>query len=231
MWLTTRHFPTTRPLMKLDCKRTGPYTISMIINQNSYKLDLPKTMRNHNVFQVSQLDHYTPPVIGQPSSEPHPVIVDDLGEWAVQWILDTKLHYRRLHYLIQRAGYNNIRTSWELLEILENACESIDKFQRDHQNKTRRSRKSDLGSGGIDAMEICRLTSFGHFLVSISFVGTRSSTNGVGMGFMTSVILSIGAGVSLCTGWSPRTVLLSRGTDEIVQACMRLVSLFSTCTQ
>jgi len=32
-------------------------------------------------------------------------------------------------------------------------------------------------------MEIWRLRSFEHFLLSISFVGTRSSTNGVGTGF------------------------------------------------
>jgi len=85
-------------------------------------------MRNHNVFHVSQLDHYTPPVIGQPSSEPHPVIADDSDEWEVERILDCKPRYRKLHYLIQWAGYNNIRTSWKLLENLENACELIDEF-------------------------------------------------------------------------------------------------------
>ena len=78
-------------------------------------------------------------------------------------------------------------------------------------------------------MEIWRLRSFGHSLLSISFVGTQSSTNGVGTGFTTSGIQSIGGGVSPCTGRSPWTVLLSRGTYGIVRACMRVVSLFSTC--
>jgi hypothetical protein len=79
-------------------------------------------------------------------------------------------------------------------------------------------------------MEIWSLRSLGHFLLTISFVGTRSSTNGVGIGFTTSGIQSIGGGVSLCTGKSPWTVLLSRGTYEIVRACMRVVSWISTCT-
>jgi len=92
MWFWTGHFRTTRPSSKLDYKRTGPYMVSKIINMNAYKLDLLKTMRNHNVFHFSQLDHYTPPVVGQLSSEPHPVIVDDLEVWEVKQILDSKQH-------------------------------------------------------------------------------------------------------------------------------------------
>ena len=56
VWLSTKHFHTTRPSKKLDYKRAGPYTVSKVISRNAYKLDLPKTMRNHNVFHVSQLD-------------------------------------------------------------------------------------------------------------------------------------------------------------------------------
>jgi hypothetical protein len=72
---------------------TGLYTVSKIINNNVYKLHLLKTMRNHNFFDLSQLDHYTLLVVGQLSSERHPPIVDDSEEWEVEWNLDTKLHY------------------------------------------------------------------------------------------------------------------------------------------
>jgi len=64
VWLSTKHLRTTRQSKKLDHKRAGPYTVSKIINKNPYKLDLPNTMRNHNVFQVSLLDLYTTPVAG-----------------------------------------------------------------------------------------------------------------------------------------------------------------------
>jgi hypothetical protein len=80
VWLSTKHLRTTRPSKKLNYKRTGPYTVSKITNKNAYKLDLPNTMRNHNVFHVSLLDRYAPPVAGQPPSEPQPTIVDDVGE-------------------------------------------------------------------------------------------------------------------------------------------------------
>jgi hypothetical protein len=137
VWLSTKHFRTTRPSKKLDDKRAGPYTVSKIINQNAYKLDLPKTMQNHNVFHVSQLDRYTPPVVGQPLSEQLPTIVDESGgeKWQVDGIIDSKLRYRKLHYLIQWAGYNHIRTSLEPADNLEHAQELVNEFHRKHPGK------------------------------------------------------------------------------------------------
>jgi len=112
--------------------------VSKIINKNAYKLHCPKTIRNHNVFHMSQLDHYTRLVVGQPSSEPHPVTVDSLEEWDVEQVLDSKQHYRKLHYLVQWAGSSNIRRSREPVEDLENARELISKFHRDQPNTPRR---------------------------------------------------------------------------------------------
>jgi hypothetical protein len=111
VWLLTRHFRTTRPSKKPNYKLTGSYTLSMAINRNVYKLDLPKTIRNHNMFHISLLDRYTPPIIGPPPSELHPVIADNLEEWEVDRTLDSKQHYWKLHYLVQWAGYSHVRTS------------------------------------------------------------------------------------------------------------------------
>jgi len=140
VWLSTKHLRTTRPSKKLDYKRTGPYTVSRIINKNAYKLHLPNTMRNHNVFHVSLLDRYAPPVAGQPPSEPQLTIVDDAGEqeWEVERILDAKLCYRKLHYLVQWAGYSHVRTSSERAENLENALEVVDDCHLTHPEKPRR---------------------------------------------------------------------------------------------
>jgi len=80
--------------------------VSKIINQNAYNLDLPKIMQNHKVFDVSQLDRYTPPVVGQLPSEPQPTIVDKPGdeELEVSRIINSKWRYRKLHDLVQWAG-------------------------------------------------------------------------------------------------------------------------------
>jgi len=139
VWLSTRNFKMTRQSKMLDYKRTGPYTVSKIINKNAYKLDLPKTMRNHNVFQVSPLDRYTPPGTGQPQSEPNPIIVDDHEEeWEVDWILHSKWRYRKLHYFFQWAGYNYIHTSWEPFENLETDQEQMNDIHRNRPHKPRR---------------------------------------------------------------------------------------------
>ena len=60
-----------------------------MINKNAYKLDLPKTMRINDVFHVSLLDRYSPPIMGQPASQPQTTIVDDSGyDWDVERIVD-----------------------------------------------------------------------------------------------------------------------------------------------
>jgi len=50
-------------------------------------------MHNHNMFQVSLLDHYTPLTIGQPPAGPQADIIDDSEEWVVDriFLLQTTL--------------------------------------------------------------------------------------------------------------------------------------------
>jgi hypothetical protein len=134
VWLSTRNLKTSRPSKKLEYKRAGPYTVSKIINKNAYTPDLPKTMRNHNIFHVSLLDPYTPPAKGQPSQDPHPMIVEDKEEWEVDRILDSSRCDRRLHFLVHCGGKNHICTSWEPAEHLKNSRDLVDKFHRESPN-------------------------------------------------------------------------------------------------
>ena len=87
VWLSTRNIKTSRASKKLDYKWIGPYTVTKVINKNTYKLNLPPTLRIHNVFHVSLLDAYKSPVTGQLPLEPLPVISSDdpdLIEWEVE---------------------------------------------------------------------------------------------------------------------------------------------------
>ena len=107
VYLSPQHFRTTRPSMKFDHKLTGPYTVTKVINNNTYKLDLQYTIRRDNVFPISLLDLYTPPTTSQTQSERQLTVIDDTVEWEVDRIFDSMRCYWKLHSLIQWAGYSS----------------------------------------------------------------------------------------------------------------------------
>jgi hypothetical protein len=87
VWLSAKHIQTARPSKKLDYKRLGPFKVTKVINRNAYRLELPYSMKVHNVFHVSLLDRYTGPVPGQQPSDPPPAITaenPDDEEWEVE---------------------------------------------------------------------------------------------------------------------------------------------------
>jgi hypothetical protein len=136
--LSAKHIQMARPSKKLDYKRLGPFKITKVINRNAYRLELPNSMKVHNVFHVSLLDRYAEPVPGQQPSEPQPAISaedSDEEELEVERILDSRKRYRKLSYLVQWAGYNYVRTSWEPAENLENAAELLEEFHRENPAK------------------------------------------------------------------------------------------------
>ena len=137
VWLATRHIRSTCPCKNLDCKRTGPFMVSQVINDEAYRLDLSAKMHLHNVFHVSLLDCYMPPVKGQHVAKSQPMIVDDSEQYEVERILNSKRRYRKLYYHVQWAGYNYLRTMWELVQNLENAQDPISEFHAANPAKPR----------------------------------------------------------------------------------------------
>jgi len=137
VWLSTRYFRMIRPSNMFDYKQTGPYTVSKVIKNTTYKLDLPYTIQKHKVSLMYLLDRYTPPTAGQPPAEPQQTVVDDSDEWKVDQILDSKRHYGKLHYLVQWADYSYVRNNWEPVENFGNAQELVDEFHREHPREPR----------------------------------------------------------------------------------------------
>lgn len=143
VWLSTKHIRTTRVSKKLDYKRIGPFTVSKVINRNAYQLDLPLTMRIHNVFHVSLLDVYRPPAPGQLPAEPVPIIAGDEGEeeYEVERVLNSRARgrgrNRRIEYEVQWAGYAYIRTTWEPAETLTDSADLVAEFHEANPSKPR----------------------------------------------------------------------------------------------
>ena len=77
VWLSTKNILTERLSKKLDHKRIGPYKVTELVG-SSYQLELPESMRIHDVFHPSLLRPAAKdPLLGQYNNPPPPVVVND----------------------------------------------------------------------------------------------------------------------------------------------------------
>ena len=107
VWLDARNIKTRRPSVKLDHRRLGPYEVVESIGASAVRLRLPTTVQIHPVFHVSLLEHAAnDPYPGQIPPPPPAVIVDGEEESEVETIMDSRLHYNRLQYLVKWRGYD-----------------------------------------------------------------------------------------------------------------------------
>ncbi|XP_073418347.1 uncharacterized protein [Dendrobates tinctorius] len=116
VWLSTKNLKLGVPSQKLGQKYIGPFRISRIVNSVACRLKLPRTMKVHPVFHVSLLKPVTPNTFqGRVVPPPPPVMVDGQEEFVVEAILDSRLHRRRLQYLVRWQGYSPEDDSWNPL--------------------------------------------------------------------------------------------------------------------
>ncbi len=70
VFLSSKNFTSTHPCKKLDDKKHGPFKIKALVG-SSYRLDLPKAMRIHDVLHAKLLSlATTDPLLGQKNSPP-----------------------------------------------------------------------------------------------------------------------------------------------------------------
>ena len=108
VWLLRKNIATERPSQKLEVRRLGPFLIKEAVgdSKRAFRLELPPQMRLHPVFHVSLLEPYTENKIpGRTQQPPLPTIIEQVPEYTVNKILDSKIQRGRLKYYVDWEGY------------------------------------------------------------------------------------------------------------------------------
>jgi len=138
VFLNERNIVTARPFKKLDDKMLGPFTNLDPVG-SSYKLELPESMRVHDVFHPDLLRPAADDLLpGQKNEPPGSIVVNDEDEWEIDDILDSRRYRRRLQYRVKWNGYDN-DLNWYNADGDEfmNAQEVVDDFHIRYPNKPR----------------------------------------------------------------------------------------------
>ena len=102
-----------------------------------YRLNLPASMKVHDVFHVCYLKPYRSD--GRVQPPPVPELIDDEPEFEVQEIVDhrhTKRgHQRKLEYLLRFTGYGAEHDMWQ--DDVSNCAELVQEYW-DRQTVTQR---------------------------------------------------------------------------------------------
>ena len=99
---------------KLSPKCYGLFIITQMISPVAVRLDLPKSMKIHNVFHMDLLLPYKEmEQYGTPFMHP-PLIIDSEEEYEIKNILDARHHGQgcKLQYLVHWKGYPHSNDSW-----------------------------------------------------------------------------------------------------------------------
>jgi hypothetical protein len=123
-----------RPSRKLDWVWSGPYKV-LEKRGESFKLDLPPTMRIRNVFPPGRLRKaVTVGMAGQLMEPPKPEIVEGEEEWFVEEILASRVVRGRLKYKVRWLGYEQADPEWYPARNFVNAAKKLQEFHVNYPN-------------------------------------------------------------------------------------------------
>jgi hypothetical protein len=123
--ISLRRTGDTTTAKKLMPKWIGPFPVTEVIGKGAYRLELPPTMKAHNVFNVVSLKPFFSDGRAQP---PAPVLVDGEEEFFLEKVLQHKAtQHGTLSYWVKWRGYGPEYNSWEPAAVLDDS-EALDEY-------------------------------------------------------------------------------------------------------
>ena len=107
--LNAKDIKTIRPSKKLDHKMRGKFKVKRLVGTHAYELELPVRSGKHPVFHISMRESYHHTTIPNHRFLTLLPEIDLDGElnYPVEKIVSSKVHYRKVHYLVKWEDYSD----------------------------------------------------------------------------------------------------------------------------
>ncbi|CEL53165.1 Retrotransposable element Tf2 155 kDa protein type 1 OS=Schizosaccharomyces pombe (strain 972 / ATCC 24843) GN=Tf2-1 PE=4 SV=1 [Rhizoctonia solani AG-1 IB] len=135
-WLDARNVNLKTKSPKLTDQRLGPFKVTEKISDTAYRLELPATMRVHNVFYVGLLSKVKKDESQKWENQPPPITIDGEEEYIVEGIMDSRETKKgKWEYLVKWKGYGPEESTWEPRENLKNAQKFLSEYEKSLKKK------------------------------------------------------------------------------------------------
>ncbi|KAF8690911.1 hypothetical protein RHS03_08901, partial [Rhizoctonia solani] len=134
-WLDAKNMKLKTLSPKLTEQWLGPFKIIEKISDHAYQLELPPSMRIHNVFYVGLLSKVKRDNKQMFENRPPPVTVDGEEEYEVEGITDMEIQDGKWFFRVKWKGYRSEENTWEPRENLKNAKKILKKIEKEMKEK------------------------------------------------------------------------------------------------
>ena len=133
VWLNAKNLNIARPVVKLDDRHVGLFSIKRVFQKNPLiiELELPASMQVHPIFHASLLSHTAiDPLLGQHQAPREPVTAtNDERAWYVNVILNFKTDRRCKPSLLQYyVNWEGHFPTWESFYLLDDCQQALDEY-------------------------------------------------------------------------------------------------------